>query len=128
MFTWMPNNKREDRANEDKWNLIRTGDSFYFFNVAHREYMYSPSEYKDFKEGNDRRKVFTWTAGNPFESCKWNMEPVGDDVYIKSVVRSEYLYTSNRYKHKKVNQKIFTWIPGGPVGNGVWTIVDCSNA
>lgn len=128
VFTWMPNNIREDRANEDKWNLIRTGDSFYFFNVAHREYMYSPSEYKDFKEGNDRRKVFTWTAGNPFESCKWNMEPVGDDVYIKSVVQSEYLYTSNRYKHKKVNQKIFTWIPGGPVGNGVWTIVDCSNA
>ncbi|XP_062708861.1 uncharacterized protein LOC134288333 [Aedes albopictus] len=128
VFTWMPHDKREDRVNEDKWNLIRTGESFYFFNVAHQEYMYAPSEYDEYKEGNERRKVFTWAADESFESCKWNMEPIGDDVYIKNVVRSEYLYTSNTNKHENVNQKVFTWIPGVPVDNGVWTIVDCSDA
>ncbi|XP_021698325.1 uncharacterized protein LOC5564242 [Aedes aegypti] len=128
VFTWMPDNKRDVNYREDHWELIRTGDSFYIYNVAHREYMYSPSEYKDFKQGNDRRKVFTWTEGGSFDSCKWKLEPAGDNVYIKSAVRSEYLYTSNRYKHANVQQKIFTWIPGGRVRNGLWTIVDCSNA
>ncbi|XP_062543389.1 uncharacterized protein LOC134210950 [Armigeres subalbatus] len=126
VFTAMPGNN-EVGNQEDRWTLKRENDYFFIYNVAHREYMYSPSDYKDFKQGKDRRKVFTWTAGDSFDSCRWYIEPFGDNVEIKSVERSEYLYTSNTYTHKRYNQKMFTWIPKAPVGNGLWKIEDCSN-
>ncbi|XP_062543386.1 uncharacterized protein LOC134210947 [Armigeres subalbatus] len=125
VFTAMPANN-EVGNQEDHWTLIRVNDYFYIHNVAHREYMYSPSDYKDFKQGKDRRKVFTWTAGNSFDSCRWYIVPNGNYVKIKSVERSEYLYTSNTYTHNRYNQKMFTWIPGEFVGNGLWSIADCS--
>ncbi|XP_062543388.1 uncharacterized protein LOC134210949 [Armigeres subalbatus] len=125
VFTAMPGNN-EVGYQEDHWKLIRGNDYFFIYNVAHREYMYSPSDYKDFKQDKDRRKVFTWTAGDKFDSCKWYIVPYGNNVKIKSVERSEYLYTSNTYTHNRYNQKMFTWIPGSVVSNGIWSIEDCS--
>lgn len=119
VFTWIGGGGVAENKGSWKFSPVQNGKYFTILNRQLSHYLFSSKHNFD----KDRRRVFTWTAGNRVSNGDWKIAPVESGSYFTLTNdhhgQIEYLFADGYFKHDSERREVFTWIDGKPIGDMV---------
>lgn len=121
VFTWIP----DDILNKTEvyWRMEAYDDQFSVKNIAHDNYLHASD---GVNHDSEERRVHTWNPADAEDEEgqeDWQIEPYGNNCYIKNVIVDEYLYPA--FQFDNVRRRIFMRSLDKCDTRCLWKIEDC---